>query len=97
MIAKRLVKIPDIGLANIVAGKRIVPELIQHEANWKNISEIAVDWLKNPDNLTNIRNELVQVRKKMGHPGVNERVAGIINDFIKKKDSIMPRAAGNIS
>ena len=96
LIAKRLVRIPDIGLANIVAGKRIVPELIQNEASRKNISDIAVDWLKNPDNLTNIRNELVQVRKKMGQPGVNDRVAGIINDFIKKQDSIMPYAAGNI-
>src|ERR1700752_2467472 len=32
LLAKMFVKIPDIGLVNVVAGKRIVPECVQYDA-----------------------------------------------------------------
>ncbi len=37
-IAKWLIKIPHVGLCNILAGKSVAPELLQHSANPKNIA-----------------------------------------------------------
>jgi lipid-A-disaccharide synthase len=38
-IAKRVVKVPHVAMANLIAGKRIVPELIQHDFSAANIVE----------------------------------------------------------
>ena len=36
-IAKRVVKVPHVAMANLIAGKRVVPELIQHDFTAANI------------------------------------------------------------
>ena len=36
-IAKRVVKVPHVAMANLIAGKRVVPELIQHDFTASNI------------------------------------------------------------
>ena len=38
-IAKRVVKVPHVAMANLIAGKRVVPELIQHDFTAANIVE----------------------------------------------------------
>ena len=38
-IAKRVVKVPHVAMANLIAGKRVVPELIQHDFTAANIAE----------------------------------------------------------
>ena len=80
-IAKKLVKIPDVGLANIVAGRRVVPELIQSEASEENISEVALNWLCDPGVLSKVKEELLQVKEKMGKPGVHNRVSKVLTEF----------------
>jgi lipid-A-disaccharide synthase len=73
-------------LPNIIAGKMIVPELLQDKASAGNISEIAIRMLKNPDELENQRNELKKVRDQMGEPGAVERVAHLVIDTISMKN-----------
>lgn len=45
-IAKRLVKVPYVGLPNILAGSAIVPELIQEQANGENICRTVMKLLQ---------------------------------------------------
>ncbi|MCL4517132.1 MAG: lipid-A-disaccharide synthase, partial [Firmicutes bacterium] len=78
MIGKRLVKIPHIGLPNIVAGREIVPELLQEEATPERIAEEAVDIMMDTERAEEIREDLREVVNKLGEPGVLERVAGLI-------------------
>jgi lipid-A-disaccharide synthase len=78
LLARLLIKIPRIGLANIVAGKRVVPEFIQGKARPKEIAKVACDWLNNPGRMREIRNELKMVKEKLGTPGASRRVAKII-------------------
>lgn len=84
LLARMLVKVPWIGMANIVAGKEIVPEFIQHKAEADKIAQVAVDWLLNPDKLQKIKKELSQVREKLGTPGASQRAAQIILEIISK-------------
>lgn len=82
---KGIVKIPNIGLANIVAGKRVVPELLQHQATAENIAAQALSILNDRSKLDNIRNELAKVGEKLGSRGASDRAARVIADFIQKR------------
>ncbi|MCK4802535.1 lipid-A-disaccharide synthase, partial [bacterium] len=70
--------IPRIGLANIVAGKRVVPEFIQQKARAKEIAKVACHWLSNPGLMRETRKELKRVKEKLGTPGASKRAAKII-------------------
>ena len=85
MVMSRLVN-PDIkstALPNIIAGKMIVPELLQDKASSENISGIAIRILKNPDELVGQKDELKKVCEQMGEPGAVERTARLVLEFIK--------------
>ncbi|MCM8762867.1 MAG: lipid-A-disaccharide synthase [Candidatus Omnitrophica bacterium] len=77
------VKLPFIGMVNIVAGKRIIPEFIQTRARPKLIADYVVHTLNNPARLTQITQNLAQIKILLGEPGASKRAAKIILDFIK--------------
>jgi len=74
-IAKMLVRINFIGLVNIVAGKKIVPELIQHEASSENIYSHAKEILENFLLQNEMKKNLSRVRQSLGTSGASQRVA----------------------
>ncbi|MBA7507846.1 Lipid-A-disaccharide synthase [subsurface metagenome] len=78
LLARLLIRIPRIGLANIVAGKRVVPEFIQQKARAKEIAKVACHWLSNPGLMRETRKELKRVKEKLGTPGASKRAAKII-------------------
>jgi len=78
MLGKLLVKIPDIGLPNIVAGRRIVPELIQGEANAANIARETRTILTDPAARERIIADLAVVKQKLGESGAVGRVADVV-------------------
>ena len=75
LIGKIIVKIPYISLPNIVAGRKIVPELVQGAANPDNIASEALPILIKPDVRNAIINDLGEMRGKLGTTGAVERVA----------------------
>jgi lipid-A-disaccharide synthase len=82
LLAKSLVSIPNIALANVVAGKKIVPEYIQNKAIPKDIAEEMYDILTNKPRYKSIQNELSSVKEKIGEAGASKRAAQIINGII---------------
>ncbi len=76
-LGRALVNVNHIGLVNIIADERVVPELIQEAANPAAIAREAVDILSNPDRLQQIRQKLKAVRHRLGAPGAAERTADI--------------------
>lgn len=85
MVMSRLVnpEVKSTTLPNIIAGKMIVPELLQNKASAINVSDIALRMLKNPNIIETQRNELIKVREQMGDIGAVERVARLILKQIK--------------
>jgi len=73
-LAKSLIKIPYIGLVNIVAGKKIAEELIQNDANAINIANAVETALHNPQ----IVEELSAVKASLGEPGASLRAARVV-------------------
>ena len=84
--AKRLVKVDHIGLCNIVAGKRIVPELLQDQANPEHIISVAEDILHNKARYQEIIDGLATVRDKLAVPGIAaDNIVHLVEQIIKKK------------
>jgi len=82
LFAKSLVSIPNIALANVVAGKKIVPEYIQSKAVPQDIAEEAYDILINKPRYKFIQNELSLVKERIGEVGASKRAAQIIDGII---------------
>jgi len=78
LMAKILVKIPFIGLVNIVGGKEIVPEFIQYQAHPKEIARRAVEILTQPEIRNRMIRELTIVKEKLGPTGAAGRAARVI-------------------
>lgn len=77
-LGKFLVKIPNIGLPNIVAGRRIMPELLQGGANPDSIAAEAMRLLFDKEARQQAMSDLAEVREKLGDTGAVERVAQVI-------------------
>lgn len=73
-IAKAVIKIPTIGLVNVVAGKKIVPELIQNECTANAIASAIESVLKDQT----IIEELKKVKTALGPAGASHRAAQVI-------------------
>lgn len=76
-IAKLFVKIPNIGLPNIVAGKQILPELLQDNFTAQAVADKALELLATERNVK-LHEDLDFVRKRLGEPGAVKRVAQLI-------------------
>ncbi len=85
LVGRLLVKVKSIGLVNLIAEKRIVPELIQGQASPINIFNEASEMLRNPRLLSMIRGELRKVREKLGSPGTSQRAAQILYRIIHQR------------
>ena len=74
-VGKHVVTIPDIGLVNVVAGRRIVPEFLQDAVTPDVLAPEALALLRDPEQLERIREDLRKVRTRLGNPGASKRVA----------------------
>ncbi len=81
-IGKSIVNVKNIGLANIIAGKTVVPELIQKKANAQNIASEAVGILTSVERKKEMINELAEIRAKLGKPGAAIRAAQLALDML---------------
>jgi lipid-A-disaccharide synthase len=72
--ALRLVKLPHFSLVNIVAGKNVVPELLQHDVTGSRIAA-EVRRLAEPAEHARMRAALADIRRTLGEPGASGRVA----------------------
>ena len=73
-LARMLVRLPNFSLINIVAGRRVVPELIQSEVTGERVAA-AAETLLQPDTYNTIKDELARIRPLLGESGSSERAA----------------------
>ena len=85
LVAKSLVSIPNIALANVVAGKRIVPEFIQKKALPSRIAEEMYEILSERERYRTIQNELGKVKEKLGEVGASGRTAEIVLQVLESR------------
>ena len=84
LLAKTLVKIPNIGMVNIVAEKKIVPEFIQSEAKPERIAREMERILTDQAGYERIKNDLARVRDRLGEKGAYQKGARIVNQMLSQ-------------
>jgi lipid-A-disaccharide synthase len=89
-IAKRMVKVPHVAMVNLIAGKRVVPELIQSEFKTENIVEEIERLLPDGPPRQSMMQELMRIRVLLAKPsqvGAIDRVAEITLEMVSQ-DSV---------
>ena len=82
-LAKRLVKVPHIGLVNVVAGREVAGEFIQDEIIPEKIADALVPLLeRDSPRRQEVLAGLAEVRGKLGSPGAADRVARIASELV---------------
>jgi lipid-A-disaccharide synthase len=80
------VVVPYIGMVNIVAKRKIVPEFIQWQASPEKIAEEVLRILQNPSEIEHMKNDLVQIKSLLGEKGASKRAGQIIVDFLNRRE-----------
>ncbi len=72
-------------MPNLIAGRRIVPELIQEGLTPQRVADETIALLTEPARHTTMRADLRQVRERLGAPGGSDRAAAAILDVVARR------------
>jgi lipid-A-disaccharide synthase len=78
LLGRRLVKVPHFAMANLIAGERVVPEVIQRELTSERVAAEVRALLDAPGRREVMRAGLAEVRRKLGAPGASGRAAAVV-------------------
>lgn len=81
-IAKRIVKLDSIGLVNLVMNDKVVPELIQDEANEGNIVTALSKYIDDEEYLNETTKKLHSLPSLLGEKDVSKNIAGFIGEYL---------------
>jgi len=76
-LGRALIRVPYIGLANLIAEAPVQPELIQDDANPATVARAVGELLADPGRRARMRAALAAVRRRLGAPGAAERSADV--------------------
>ena len=77
-LGKLLVKLKNIGLVNIVAGEKIVPEILQSEVTATRLASEGLSLLGDKTLMEDTRKKLLMVKESLGKTGASQRAAELI-------------------
>ncbi|MFZ0131812.1 MAG: lipid-A-disaccharide synthase [Desulfobacterales bacterium] len=76
-LGRVLIRVKHIGLINLIAGRRLVPELIQDQVTAAGISREVFGLLADDKRLARLKSDLLAASRVLGGPGASRRVAEI--------------------
>ena len=82
-IGRSFIRVDHICLPNIIAGRRVVPELIQDEATPERIASEIRELVVGRGKAMEMKAALAEIRKKLGTPGASRRTAEIALGILK--------------
>src|SRR5580704_16326252 len=83
LLAKPLVRTPFFSMVNLIAGKRVVPELIQSDFTPERVASEVLRLLRDPAARDTMRAHLGEVRNRLGPPGAVDRAADAILELVR--------------
>jgi lipid-A-disaccharide synthase len=84
-IARRIVRVDHVALANLVAGDRVMPELLQDRANGREMADALLPLLDDGPAREDSLRGLARVRARLGEPGAADRVAALAEEVLLER------------
>jgi lipid-A-disaccharide synthase len=84
-LGKPFVRVDTYAMANLVAGRRVVPELIQDAFTPGAVAQEAIDILTNDARASRMRADLRDVRQRLGTAGASRRAAAAVLDVARAR------------
>ena len=93
-LGKPFVKVNTFAMANLVAGRRVVPELIQEAFTPDTVAAEALRVLTDPAYAARVRRDLRDVKGRLGDPGASRRAAAAVLDVARRSRAANSSAGG---
>jgi len=84
-LGRPFVRVPRFAMANLIAGREVVKELIQNEFTPEAVSREALTLLDDPARLARLRDDLRVVGQRLGPPGASVRAADVVARLIEEQ------------
>jgi lipid-A-disaccharide synthase len=82
--ARLVIRIPHIAMVNVVAGRPVVPEFVQHRARPQRLAHAIVELLRNEERAEQMRRDLREVSEQLGPSGAIDRAAASVLDMLNQ-------------
>lgn len=83
-LGKPFIHVDTYAMANLIAGRRVVPELIQDAFTPQAVADEALRVLTDPAYAAQVRSDLRAVKEKLGQPGASARAAEAVLDVARR-------------
>ena len=83
LFIRSMIKIPYIGLVNVVKGRKIVEEFIQFDCRAKKIADYVIPVLHDEEKRNRLKSELLSIRDSLGESGATRRASATVVDFLR--------------
>jgi lipid-A-disaccharide synthase len=90
LLGRPLVRVPHVAMANLIAERRIVPELIQGDFTAERAAAEALSLLRDGERRRRMRDDLAQVRERLGAPGASARAARAVMEASRARATLPP-------
>jgi lipid-A-disaccharide synthase len=84
-VGRSVVRVSTYGMVNLVAGRTIVPELIQDRFTPEAVAHEAVSLLTDERRAAAMRQDLAEVRTRLGGPGASDRAAAAVQALVSAR------------
>jgi len=84
-LGRPFVKVPHYAMVNLVAGRRVVPEIIQRDFTPQRVAEEALSLLEDEARRKQMKRELEEVRHKLGGGGASGRAARALLETLPRR------------
>jgi lipid-A-disaccharide synthase len=86
VIGRLIIDVENVGLVNIVAGKRVAPEFIQHDVTPENIAGVISGMLGDPVKYRQVKDDLVRMKTRLGEGGASARAASVVMEVMQRAE-----------
>ena len=83
-LGRPFVRVSTFAMANLVAGRQVVPELIQDDFTPSRLADEALKMLEDPAVAARVRRDLGEVRARLGDPGASRRAARAVLESARR-------------
>lgn len=88
-LGKKLIKINNYSIVNILAGKKVVPELIQSKFTPENIAAQALELLSSPEKIEAMKQEFRRLRQLLGEEKAPVKAAAELKLLIDRSQKVI--------